>query len=361
MTQITNENSDEVIPQRSPGYLMAPFGWAAKPLAALLEADRSLYLALFAIGRQRMHLIALALTHWRGEVDAAFARLVVCGTLPAVLDTVLGRRPDGLKRALGHLPVGVLPRESYRHLIELLEEPATAKLICHRDSLQAEYLGLLHSIPAPMRCIAAGAIGDLRIKPEGFVDGLRFLAARGVAPSFDALVANLAAIRQPAQFAARIGKLVLQLSLPESMPPVKVEGARRLDGVAEICRLAKRWKNCLAGGYLDAVNDGRAAVYFWPHAQAPAACVVIRHGRLGWALGDAKGPENAELPSARLQEIYCAFAAVGIPTEATLEAIEHAAHCVRLREHRHHRRRRHIGEEYEEMYEDLEAFEAALG
>jgi hypothetical protein len=45
----------------------------------------------------------------------------------------------------------MLPRESYRHLIELLEEPATAKLIYHLDSLQAKYLDLLHSILAPLR------------------------------------------------------------------------------------------------------------------------------------------------------------------------------------------------------------------
>ena len=132
MTQVTNENSDKVIPQRSPGYLMAPFGWAAKPLAAMLEADRvALSGAVHDLSRRRMHLIALALAHWRGEIDAALARLVIGGAPPAVLDAVLGRRPDGLKRALGHLPVGVLPRESYRHLIELLEEPATAKLIYH--------------------------------------------------------------------------------------------------------------------------------------------------------------------------------------------------------------------------------------
>jgi hypothetical protein len=42
MTQVANESSDKVAPQRSPGYLMAPFGWAAKPLAAMLEADCSL-------------------------------------------------------------------------------------------------------------------------------------------------------------------------------------------------------------------------------------------------------------------------------------------------------------------------------
>jgi hypothetical protein len=138
---------------------------------------------------------------------------------------------------MGHLPVGVLPRTSYRQLIELLETPATAKLLYHLDSIQEEYVGLPHSIPTPLRRIAAGAIGDLCIKPDGLVDGLRFLAARGAAPSFDALVADLAAIRQPAQFLARIGNLVQQLPLPESLPAIKVGGARRLDGVAEICRL----------------------------------------------------------------------------------------------------------------------------
>jgi len=43
MTQVTNESWTKVVPQRPPGYLMAPFGWAAKPLAAMLEADSSLY------------------------------------------------------------------------------------------------------------------------------------------------------------------------------------------------------------------------------------------------------------------------------------------------------------------------------
>ena len=129
MTQVSNESPDSVVPQRCPGYLMAPFGWAAKPLTAMLEAEPKLYAALFGLSWQRMHLIALALAHWPGQMDASFAQLVMGGPLAAVLDAVLGRRPAGLKRALRHLPVGVLPRASYRQLIELLEEPATAKLI----------------------------------------------------------------------------------------------------------------------------------------------------------------------------------------------------------------------------------------
>jgi hypothetical protein len=52
-----------------PGYLTAPLGWAAAPLATLLERDSSLYPALFTLSRRRMHLIALALAHCPGEID----------------------------------------------------------------------------------------------------------------------------------------------------------------------------------------------------------------------------------------------------------------------------------------------------
>ena len=124
MTQVTTEISEKAIPHRSPGYLMMPFGWAAKPLAAMLEADRALYPALFTLSRRRMHLIALGLAHWPGEIEASFARLLILGAPRTILDAILGRRPAGLNRALSHLPIGVLPAAVYRQLIELLEEPA---------------------------------------------------------------------------------------------------------------------------------------------------------------------------------------------------------------------------------------------
>src|SRR5271165_5483473 len=54
MTQVANAGTDNVAPQRTPGYLMASFGWAAMPLAAMLEADPSLYAALFTIRGPRV-------------------------------------------------------------------------------------------------------------------------------------------------------------------------------------------------------------------------------------------------------------------------------------------------------------------
>ena len=134
MTKAVHWSVDSATVQGIPGYLMAPLGWAAKPLGLLLEADPSLYRRLFTLSRRRIHLIALALSYWAGEIDAQFARLLVAGPPSGVLDAVLSRWPNGLKRALGHLPVRVLPQASYRQLIELLNEPATAKLIYHSDS-----------------------------------------------------------------------------------------------------------------------------------------------------------------------------------------------------------------------------------
>jgi hypothetical protein len=353
MTQA--KSSHAVVMPPSPGYLMAPFGWATQPLVAMLEADPSLYRALFTLNRQRMHLIALALAHWPGETDPSRGRLLLGGASAAVLDSILDRRPAGLKRALGRLPISVLPPESYRHLIELLDDPAVAKLIYHVESLTGDCICLLHDVPAPLRRIVALAVDDSLLNPTGLMDGLRFLASRGAAPSFDALVAELGAIRQPAQMMAHIANLVRHLPLPEPIPPVIVGGAHRLDSVTELRRLAKRWKNCLAGFYLDAVDNGRAAVYLWPDAETPAACLVARHGRLGWALEDAKGPENAELPPARLEEIHRAFAAVGIPTESAIEALENAARALERRERHRRAGRRRREEEYDEMYEEFEA------
>ncbi len=143
------------------------------------------------------------------------------------------------------------------------------------------------------------------------------------------------------------------------VPPPAVEAARRLDNIAEIRRLAKKWKNCLAGCYLDAVIDGRSVVYLSPDEQAPAVCVVNNHGRLGWALEAAKGPKNDDLQPARLEEICCAFAALGIPQESAIGALEHAARAQSLR-WRGTRRRQRQDADYEEMYEEFEEIEAAI-
>ena len=76
-------------PQPSPGFLLAPFGWAAEPVAAMMRADRSLFPDLFAIDRSRMHLIAL---QWRisktsGRSQAGVESSAGCSAEPRELST----------------------------------------------------------------------------------------------------------------------------------------------------------------------------------------------------------------------------------------------------------------------------------
>ena len=69
--------------------------------------------------------------------------------------------------------------------------------------------------------------------------GLRWLASRGAAASFDALVADLAAQAQPGQFVARLNKLVSELPLPQTLPSAAFSASARGIG-QEDCRCSPR-------------------------------------------------------------------------------------------------------------------------
>jgi hypothetical protein len=85
-------------PQPSPGFLLAPFGWAAEPVAAMMCADRSLFADLFGIDRSRMHLIALAVAHLNLPVSPKISPLLVRASTRQVLNQVLGQPPVGIRR-----------------------------------------------------------------------------------------------------------------------------------------------------------------------------------------------------------------------------------------------------------------------
>ena len=72
------------------------------------------------------------------------------------------------------------------------------------------------------------------------------------------------------------------------------------------------------------INEGKTAVYLWDDGQVSAACLVQRHGRLGWFLNEVRGPRNADIEPTKLELIYAAFANAGVaqpPLIAGIEAI----------------------------------------
>lgn len=301
--------------QLFPGYLLTPLGWAAQPLAQIVAAEPSLLSNVFELNRPRMHLFALAVAHLDADAVPKIGSVLLHGSARHVLDSVLGGSPVGIKRVLRRLPPGVLRCENYRRLVELLQDPKAGKLLLqHTDDLDDFDIEAVYDLPAVLRPIVLTVLRDLE-EFSGLGEGLRLLVARGAAPSFEALIADLTQHVQPGQFVARLRQLIEELPLPEAMPPAQIGKARRLDSSKEIQALARNWHNCLAR-YVREVEHGQCAIYLWDDPASPAACQVSREGRLGWALHVPLGPKNASIEAGQVETICNAFAAAGVPQVA---------------------------------------------
>src|SRR6266851_9841064 len=324
MTEQLSCDSAAMAPGRSqlfPGYLLTPLGWAATPLALVVSAHPTLLADLFGMSRQRMHLIALALAHLEAPSSLEIASLLIRGSLPQVLQHVLGRFPAGIKRALKHLPSQVLRQQNYRLLIQLLDDPEAAKVLHHADQIDDTAIRVLANLPQKLRKPLASALADWPRKLNGLTDSLQFLVSQGVGANVDELVAELATVTAWPQLTGTVEFWVSKLPLPETIPPATIANARRLDNGDEVCTLARTWRNCLAS-YASAIDAGHCAVYLWEDAARHAACLTRRHGRLGWFLDEVKGPRNVEIEPDQLEVIAAAFAHVGVPSSQVVRAIE---------------------------------------
>jgi hypothetical protein len=272
-----------------------------------------------------MHVVALVLAHLKVEPTPELGRLLLCGSIRQVIAETLGRDlPAGLGRAVARMPAKVLAQENYRRLIALLDHGPTAKLLFHMDKVDDALIDLLFQTPPAVRrhvMRLAQSRGEYWSQYAGFREGLHVLTTRGAADSFEELVCTLASAKRPEQFLAKLRSVCDSLPLPEAMPGAQIGLARRLDLVSEIRALASRWQNCLRD-YIPSVNSGRCAIYLWDHETTPAACLVRRHGRLGWFLDDVKGPKNAEIDTPKLEVIHQSFAEAKVQQASMIEAVE---------------------------------------
>ena len=207
MTEQLSRDSAATAPGRSqlfPGYLLTPLGWAATPLTLVVSAYPTLLADLFGMTKERMHLIALALAHLEAPSSLDMASLLISGSPQQVLHCVLGRCPTGVKRALKHLPTEVLRQQSYRLLIELLDDPDAAKILHHADQIDDMAIRVLADLPQKLRKPLASALPDWSRKLNGLTDGLQFLVSHGVGSNVDELIAQLATVTAWPQLAAMV-------------------------------------------------------------------------------------------------------------------------------------------------------------
>jgi hypothetical protein len=308
-------------------FLLTPFSWAAEPLAELADSDPRLFADLFRLNRLRIHIMALALAHMETELRPEIGRFLLRGLASEVVVRALGRGPPvGLSRALAHMPSYVLARESYRHLIELLDHQASAHLLFYPDNIDNSIIELLYGVPAPLRrpaLLLAMRRGGGFAQLAGLADGLAVLVARGAAPSFDALVAELGLAWGPGQFASKLERVIERLPAVETAPPPRVGTALRQNTLAEVRAVADRFDHYISD-YLKSFKQRDCAVYLWEDSDTSAVCLVGRHGRFGWFLDQVKGQghDDTELEPEFLASIQQAFASNGIPKSSAIEAIE---------------------------------------
>jgi hypothetical protein len=276
---------------------------------------------LFGVTRERMHLIALALAHMEGLGSLETASLLIRDPTRAVLQRVLRRCPIGIKRVLKHLPPQVLRRQNYVALVDLLDNPESARVLHHATSINDLVIQVLAELPPSLRRPLSSAVPDWPRTLVGLSQGLQFLVCRGAKGSFDDLVASLAAVTARRQLTALVREWIGSLPLPETMPPRTISNARRLDSGKELCSLAKTWHNCL-DSYTDSMDAGHCAVYLWEDANNPAACLVRRRDRLGWFLDEVQGPNNIDLDPDHVQVIGAAFAKADVLRASVVSALE---------------------------------------
>jgi hypothetical protein len=217
MTQLT---SVIFAAQIKPGHLMKPFRWAAIRLAEIVAADPQLLSDLLQIDSPRMHLIALTFAHLNHEATLNLGEMLIRGSVRAVTEKALNFYPTGIKRVLRHLPCSVLDPDNYRRLIQLLAHDNAAHFLRHIDYIDENVIMTFHGLPPALRNICM--FQALHFRDNNFSDGLRFLVSRGAAPSFDALVSELASISQVHQIHSKIRRLVDSWPLPTKFPPAQV-------------------------------------------------------------------------------------------------------------------------------------------
>jgi hypothetical protein len=98
------------------------------------------------------------------------------------------------------------------------------------------------------------------------------LAARGAAPSFDALVAELGVAWGPGQFASKLERIIERLRPVDTAPPSRIGPARRQDLIAEVRAVVERFDHYDA---LKSFKRGECAVYLWESLQQPVFAWLV--------------------------------------------------------------------------------------
>jgi hypothetical protein len=249
------------------------------------------------------------------------AELLMRGSVRSVVEHIPMLDPSIIEQVLGrYFPSSVLERKSYRRLVALTGDDNASRFLQNTDYVSDLIINTLHGLPPLLRSASViNALDPVELE-YGFADGLRFLVSRGAAPSFEALVSELASISEEERLCSRIAELVETLPLPTEFPAPQIQKARRVDTPTEIRSLSKTWGIDRAD-HIQGINAGTCALYLWEDDDFKASCAVTRCERLGWFLNEIRGPGNSAIDDRQRAQVRSAFDQAGFPSTHTIAAI----------------------------------------
>lgn len=294
-------------------YLAGEF---AARIAGLWPAPHAAFLTATA---PRRHLICLALVHADDDAEIDVHTLLD-RPLRRAVQAVMPDAPCGVARALERLGERAWSEEDYRRLLRLLAIPRSAKLLHHRDSIDADAVRAMTHLPDAMLEHGPGVpqIGEAAAI-------LIAEASAAIARRDGADVAGAAAKRWAS--AETLAKLIewVRFDLEPEVAPPPFPGTERLRPIrskAALIDAAARYKNCLRN-YLGCACSGTSAFYEW--SEEPGLVLEIFRDRLhGWALSQARLAGNKPVPEPLREEVVRELRSMGVTVDRTLWHLDDA-------------------------------------
>jgi hypothetical protein len=311
MTRPTRIESHTAL--RTPGLLLEPFQWAARPILCMALAEPRLLAHLTEIDALRLHVIAFYLTH-RGDHSDSGADAIFLASARSrdIAERALGKSPKRLLGLLRRLPDKALERATYEQLASLASSEALVDALMRKKRIDLLLIEQLATIPPELRDRPLLRAIDCDMdKLMSVADVAAWFAHRwGINASN-----RFAAVRAFAELGRLTSELLRTLPPIPRLPPRIVACANIIETPQELRRAGRIGRNCLgvdAPIYASQMARFKTFIYIWDDGDAPIFIRLKRYEGLGWFIAEIKVAGNKTPPEERRQVVGRAFEAAGI-------------------------------------------------
>jgi hypothetical protein len=296
------------------------FGWCKGTVRAICEIDPDFpgYLMSQSLSeRQLLVMILLAYDmKTAGKIPLTdLAKRIRTENKKRLLRRFIVDCPEGLFGVAGKIGGRIIARDRYLDLIDLLREPAAAKVLRHMDRIKPQTIKALKALEPVYR---TPAIVET-LEDEDTIQCARYVIAvakrfrpaatdQEIARSFNQFMKSRDRQRREygGQFA--LGEWLCQRLEKTSIPAPPWAGTdklRPLTTMGQIRDAAAEFENCIAQRTASIITGVR--YYYVFRGKVPAVVSIEHDHGLGWAVGEILGKQNRQVPQSISEEIKRLF------------------------------------------------------